>query len=429
MKRMVWLLVPGALLAQSYPALVGECGGSPVLQSARHAEEAAFETYRSAWGRHLPSLDASLNMLKRDETPSVMFGPAPMPTGTRNQSVGEVRLSYPLFSGFAISAGVDKAKKLHEYARLRQLDQERNLYAEATRLYAAIAVSDATIGAIEQAQKAISDAYAKARGLHENGLLAPSELYALEARRYEISARLDEAKSTRSQWMNSLSYLCGVDVQSPIALPVMADEPQKEAILSAAMEGREDLLSLQRMLEVSESDVTLAQSRFYPRITLLAALKRQGDTLALNGDGYTNADQSYAAMAAEWNLFDGFGDTHALSAARASRLSAHASLEDYRRRVQTEIENAFLAYETLKTRHESLRMQVRASAEYAALTQGRFENQLCSADELSRAIADLAQARAMMAQVEGELFSGRVRLWLLGGTERFRDAVRTDLAP
>ncbi len=420
MKWVSLLIVPLLGWGQSYEEVIARIDGAYAVQSAEQLEKAALESYRAAQGKHLPSLSAELSTLKLNETPTVAFGLSPMQMGTRNKALGALTLTYPLFSGFAINGSVEKGRLNHEKAALQVANLKRKLYLQATSLYASASASDAVIAALEEAKNAMDYSYRKARGLYENGLLAPAALYAIEAKGYIIDAELAEARNEKQSALNRLSYLAGEEVTSPLLPPGSLLPSSIGEIKEAALNGREDLMALAKAVGMARSDTVIARSRFYPAVVLNAALKRQGDTLELNGDGYTNADQSYAGVGASWHLFDGFSDWHTVQSSKAAEMAAVAALEDYRHQISMEIDNTLLLIESLQSRLKSAQMEVRAASEYAKLTQGRFENRLSSADELSRAIADLAESKAKAATIESELFTLSAALWLEGGLELYR---------
>lgn len=423
MKRLLTFVLPTFLWAQSYPEVISTLEHSLTLQSAQQLEIAALESYRASEGKNLPSLDASVSAIKFQETPTVMFASTKLPMGTKNHTEGSLTLTYPLFSGFAIRSSIEKAKFSHEKAALEVADLKRNLYINTTKLYSAAASADEIIAAQEEAKKAIAESYAKAKGLYDNGLLAPAELYAIEAKKFEVEAQITETQNRKAQALNQLSYLTGDKIESAHipknTLPVINEND----MLTTALTQREDLLALAKSMDIAQSDIILVQSRYYPSIALIGSLKGQGDTLGLSGDGYTNANKSYAGVSASWNLFSGFSDVHTTEAAKAAKLASAITLEDYKRRISTEIDNAYLDIQATQSKLESARMQIKASGEYAKLTRGRFDNQLAGADELSRSIADFASAKSKAAILESELFNQTALLWLEGGLKVYQEKV------
>ncbi|MCK9373265.1 MAG: TolC family protein [Sulfuricurvum sp.] len=429
MKPLFFLLSPVLLWGESYQEVIRSCDNSLLLKSADQLTDSAREYYRAAEGKNLPTIDLRLSAAKLYTTPTMTFKMPPLytpmqaPVATKEHVEGEVILTYPLFSGFAIRASIDKARLTHEKLFLQAADAKRNLYIDATRLYSSIAAADAIIEAQTEAKKAITDSYEKAKGLYEQGLLAPAGLYTIEAKRYAIEAELFDTQNKKAQALNHLTYLTGITLTGALIATDTLRVPARDDLIASALSRREDILSLAKALNIAQTDIALAKSRYYPTVALVGSLKHQGNTLSLNGDGFTNADKSYAGLSASWNLFNGMSDLHTLQAAEAAQLASALTLEEYKQRVKTEIDNAYLDLETLQKRLISATMQVKAAQEYARLTQGRFENQLASADELSRAIADLSAAKAANANLQSERFNQNATLWLRGGLETYRDNV------
>ena len=100
-------------------------------------------------------------------------------------------------------------------------------------------------------------------------------------------------------------------------------------------------------------------------------------------------------------------------------MSAFFNLEDYKQQIALEVENTDLELKTLEAQLQSALLENKASESYTNLTQGRFDNQLTSADELSRAIANLAATKAKVASLQSELFNQSARLWLECGWSIF----------
>ena len=73
---------------------------------------------------------------------------------------------------------------------------------------------------------------------------------------------------------------------------------------------------------------------------------------------------------------------------------------------------------------EWAKKRVKAAREYAKLVQGRFANQLASADELSRAIAKEAEAKATLEAVRAQIFAKKAQVALLVGLGIFKEALK-----
>jgi outer membrane protein TolC len=426
MRFLLLLLLPVWLLAHTYVDLLALLESNYRYQSEKALQEAAESLYQAAQGKNLPSLDASLSAIEFNEVPSMTistFGTT-APVGTKKHAEGALILAYPLFSGFAISAAIDKAKLQSEQASLKLSNLKRNLAVQTTFLYSAIIAEEKTLLALESSYEAIKKAYAKAKGYYDNGLLAQSELFAIQAKQYDIQSQIFDHQNAREQYLNQLRALLNANIVSIDSNGALSfNLPNEKELMQTALEEREDLQALARSIDVAQSNVTLAQSTQYPNVALVGVLKHQGDSLELNGDGYTNADKSYVGLSVSWNLFNGFSDARNIDAARAAKLSAFFDLEAYKQEVTTEVGNGFLELHTLENKLLSAQEELSASQTYAALSQGRFDNQLISADELSRSLASLASSEAKVFVIQSRLFNQKARLWLLCGWNAFEKQV------
>ena len=423
--------LPLWLFAQTYTDLLHRLESSYRYKSAQALTEASESLYQASQGKNLPTLDATLSAIEFNEIPNMTLhmpslfpNPITAPVGTKKHVEGALILTYPLFTGFAISSSIDKAKLEHEEASLKLINLKRNLAMQTTLLYSTIIAEEKSIRALKSSQEAIQKAYLKAKGFYDNGMLAPSELSAIEAKKYDIDAQIMDHENARSQYLNQLSALLSTPVTS-IEGDVYSDAPvlQESEALHKALEEREDVQAMQKSIDVAQSSVELAKSKNYPTVALIGMLKHQGDSLALNGDGYTNADKSYLGLNVTYTLFNGFSDAHAIDAARASKMSAIFDLQAYQDQVKTEVTNGFLELRTLEKKLQSAKEEFHANETYSDLSQGRFNNQLISADELSRAIASKAASEAKVAAIQSQLFNQHMRLWLLCGWNSFEKLV------
>ena len=427
MRVLIFCLIPLWLCAQTYTELLQLLEKSPSYQSAKELEKAAESLYLSSQGKNLPSLDATLSAIEFNDIPTMTlhlpsFPALSAPVGTRKHLEGALILSYPLFTGFAISSAIDKAKLESEQASLKVTNLKRNLAMHVTQLYSTILSEEKVIEAWQSSEKALNESFKKAKGFYEHGLLAQSELYAIEAKLYDAKATILHHQNLRKQLLNQLSYMLNTKIESlSTTSPSLKafERPSVDEATSLALLHREDLQVMEKAIDVAQSSVELAKSKNYPNVALVGVIKRQGDSMELNGDGYTNADKSYAGVSVTWNLFNGYSDAHAIDAARASKMSAFFNLEEYRQRIEVEVQNTHLELQTLEAKLRSALLEAKANETYAHLTQGRFENQLVSADELSRALATLASSHAKVASLQSELFNQSALIWLECGWETF----------
>ena len=418
--RSIILFLPMLLFASEFSQLLQGVAKQDLIRAKGLEEKAMLERYLAAKAKNLPSLFVKLNAIRLKDTPTIYLHMPQMPVtalpmGKRTHIEAEAGLSYPIFSGFAITSLIQKAKLTFLRTSLAKKDLKRNLYLQLARLYASLYATNQKIKALQKAKEALHLAYKKAKGFYEQDLAPLSEVYNIEAKMYEIEAEIAETKAKKKQIINVLRYVSGKSAQA-LKLPPIKKVDTKQLLQRA------DIVALQKELAVARSDIALAKSNLYPKVALQASLKRFGDSLALNGDGYRNRDESYVGVGVKYS-FDG-ATRHTIEAAKKAYLAKKSFLNDYIQKAQTELKNSLIALEALQKRLQWARKRLQASSEYRRLVQGRFANQLASADELSRAIAKEAEAKAVQEGIKAQMFAMKCEVALQIGLKTFLKALQ-----
>ena len=429
MRKIALLLLPALMYAQDFISLLKLADHNLLLQAKSQEIIAKDALYRSAKSKNYPTLDAKLTAVYLKDTPTMNFNlpfpgmPPKIEVGKKANYTGEVGISYPLFTGFAISGMIEKAQLDKEKAQLEQKDLKRKLYLQIASLYSALYSLNHAISANKEAVNATETSLKKARGFYKAGLLAPSELANIKAQKFAIQAALQKFISQKKSALQMLSYLTGKPIDKIDRLPTLT-MPKSTQLTDQALHERADILTLQKLLQIDEADIKLAKSNRYPTLALIGALKLQGDSLKLNGDGFTNPNKSYVGAAVEWKFFDGFETKHKLDAAKAKRVGRILYLKDYQNRVKTTLQNEIDTLFALQLQYKAKQAQLEAQENYYKLTKGRFANHLASADELSRAIAARAAAKAEFEQIKAEIFKQKCTILLETSLEEFQKVVK-----
>ena len=423
MKRFIFLILPIFLSAQNLSEILKRVDNNLLLKSKDFEIKAKELLYESNRGKNLPSIDASLNALYLKETPKIYMNlnipnmPKYFQAGSINQYTGELSLTYPIFTGFAITNLIDKSKLEVKKSILEKDNLKRNLYMKTINIYTKIYSLNQAIKATKEALKAINLSYKKAKGFYNQGLIPPSELYNIESKKYEIESLLNEYKNKRDSLFEMLDYITNSKIKD---IGGLKEIDVKKSLIDEAIENREDILAIKELLNIDEKDIKLAKSSLYPKLFFKGAIRKYGKNLKLNGDGYKNADESYVAFNITQNIFNGFSDKKKIEAAKYKKLATLEYLKDYQKMVKSSLISDFKTLNSLKLRLISAKKRVKAAKSYEELIRGRFDNQLSSADELSRAISSLAEAKAKYYSIKAAIFNQKCQILLKTSLKRFK---------
>ena len=400
---------------------------NPSIQAAQQQAQAYVHLLRVAKSSNYPSLDLSYGGTYLDEKPVVYlpvnFGGGTLQMQSQNMYTGALSLSYPLFTGFAISARIDEAELKKQRAALKVEDTKRNLYLNIVHLYSTAVATKHIIISQKMALNATQESYKKVQGFFNEGMCSSSELYRMEASLHQIQSELISTQNRYKIILHQLSFLANAPIDTVEALPNI-NTVVYDNLKAQALQKRPDIRVMGLLVKEAQTKIRLAKSRYYPSVALFAQVAYAGDTPALNGDGYTNKNKSAAGFKIKYNLFSGFKDDNQVEAARKSRLARKLMLQSYANRVNTELYSTYLTYQSLRSQKSSAQAQLKAQETYEKLVQEKFENQLSDADVLSRAISSSAMARAFLIQIETKLYDTYAKLLLEVNNQTFLASLR-----
>ena len=424
MKKIIFLLLPILLFSMEVKDVIKGVDNSLLVKSSKTETEALKKMVGVYEGKNYPSIDLDFKAIRLKDVPTATFSLPLMPpittaVGTKNNLSLELGFSYPIFTGYAVSNMIKKAKLKVVKSKLKTKNLKRELYLKAVMLYSDIYAISQAVKATKEALKALDISLKKANSLYKNALINLSEVYNIKAKRYSVVAELETLKAKRDLLVNMLYYVSGVKVGNDLKLKSIKRLQDVQSIIKQALKNREDIAILKKELDIAGLEIKLAKSKFYPTVAVMGGIKKRGDSLRLNGNGYSNADESYIALGIKWNIFDGFSKNRATQASRLKKEATLLYLNDYMQKVKTEIENSFFVLKSLKAKLSAAKEQLKSQEEYYKLVKGRFANALSSADELSRAIAALAKAKANVQQYKAKIFFQRYKIILQAGLKVF----------
>ncbi|NPA83710.1 MAG: TolC family protein [Epsilonproteobacteria bacterium] len=421
MRGIVVVSLALSLFGGGFEEFLAGVDGNLLLRSKDFEIQAKKWQVRVEEGKDLPQVDGKVHGMRLATTPTITLhlpqASMTLPMGSKSRFEAELAISYPLFTGHAIAHSIQRAKLELIKARLERRDLRRRLYMQATLLYGRLYQLLHAKKALLKAKEALDASYKRAKGFYEQGLIPLSDLYTIDAKRYEVQAQIEELGARVIEVRNFMAYLAGA-APTKITLPTI-DLPAKLDVLE-----RGDILALREALRIGAVEVELARSKLFPRIGVRGALRRFGDSLRLDGDGYRNGDESYVGAAITYNFYHGGSNKAGVEGAKYKLLAMKSAYEDYVRKAKSDLASAKALLHALEAKRKAAAKGLEAAQSYYELTLGRYENQLVSGDELARSIASLARARADLAGVEGELFVQKCKILLLSSLKHFEEVVR-----
>ncbi len=398
-----WLSLPPKLYAGTNYSLA-DCldaalKSHPRLQVQHFQTVKAMELEKAAKTDFLPKLGAGYSYMYRDKINSYDINGISFPANTHDVYNLDITITQPLFTGFSIienyrlaQLGIKQAQTEEKLARLEIIYETVAAYFNYLK----------QTKFAETAARMVERLKAQAR---DSQLFFDNELIPLNELLYS-KVKLSQARqqqrrvATRLKLARAqLATIMQLDRDSKFTV---VDKPNKklpelslEQATTLALEKRPELLLSNYAIASAGHQVKLAQSEYYPSLTLTANHHRMGDQFDVNGDDITSTPYNTTIMiGATWKLWEWGRSNYMVRSAEAAVESARERLQEVADEialeVKTNFENAMTSYSNIATAAE----EVELGKENYRVTKLRFQNQLSTATEVLDSQAALTEAEA-----------------------------------
>lgn len=195
--------------------------------------------------------------------------------------------------------------------------------------------------------------------------------------------------------------------------------PEREALMSNAMDSRPDLAQLRAEIQSATKDVDIQRADYFPVVSLEANYRknsRRPDRV------FVDPTENYTAaldLVVRWNIFEGRGTTARVARARVALRKLLVRLDDTARRAESNVDFAIGNLRRQTRVFELSQRGIEASEEAVRLAKGMYEAGRGTALELRDAQLGLTNAQLTAIDARYEIEIAR---------EELRKAVGRDLS-
>ncbi|MGB5986188.1 MAG: TolC family protein [Desulfobacterales bacterium] len=259
----------------------------------------------------------------------------------------------------------------------------------------------------------------------EVGTVTQTDLFRTEAELSSARAELVRVENDLKLARAGLARL--VDLSEPpeievpeidTKLPAAQEQLDREELRRQALVNRSELSAAEATLGITDKQIKLARSDYWPSIDLEAA------TLRFEQDPVSERildDSTYVGANLTWMLYDGGLRRAQIAEARAVNRQAELQYRDLVKQVLLQVEDAFRQFSTQQNTLAALEDQLQFAEEnYQAVTK-QFENGLANS-------VDVVDANTLLVTAQQQLVDAVLGLhWTRLGIDRARGTLRDDV--
>jgi len=320
--------------------------------------------------------------------------------GFRNSGSTSLRFEAPvvgninLFRGFGDLANLATVEAQIEQRRALLLDAQAALLLNTAQVFYQVLRSEQQAEVLRKTLQTQDARVTDEEQRLKNGLSTNLAVAQTRAQAADTRARLALAEGDVGNARNTLSLLTGLpEVAHPLvddfAVPDAALRQSDDAIIAAALLGREDLRAAEAGVRAARSAVDAAIAQYYPSVSLNVSG-------FLYREFFSDASKWNAVLSANLPIFSA-GIIEADVRTSWSRLRQAALFESgLRRRVIDDVRQATLNLRTAERRLKALADQVAAAAEALRQAQSALANKLAIVLDVLNAQDQLLNAQLLL---------------------------------
>lgn len=304
--------------------------------------------------------------------------------------------------------GAERQEALSEHVRQQIGFQVFLRYLEVHKTRAYLQASEKAVAEARESHRQAVVRTGAGMGLKSDELRAATHLAAMEQQAISrandlVLARMQLALATGGQPGDQL------DAVEPAQLPPL--QQTLEQLTQRAHQQRQDLQASERGKQQADAALLQARSGYLPTVGAFGSWQMNDPNTPLGREH----DAWAAGVTLRWNLFNGLRTWHAGSQASATRSAAAEQLEQTRKEISYQVQEAWLRRIEAEKRLEVARSAVSAAEEATRILSKRFDNSLATMFELLDAQSATNQSRANLVESEASLLQSTGRIYFVAG--------------
>jgi len=337
--------------------------------------------------QYLPSAKINLHQ------PPPAEGETPSTLPNVNQLfLGQFTVGMPVFTGFKLKNAIAASENFFQAATFNAANDQEQIALETINAYINLYKAKESIGLIKENLKTTDQRVADFSEMEKNGLLARNDLLKAQLQSSNIEVTLEEALKAQS----ILNYQLVVMLQLPEGTQIAMDENEFEAVKEEVSAqdsiSRNDLLALHYQSLAAENQLKIAQSRYYPTLSVV------GGYVALDiHNALTVTNAMNIGVAFSYNLADIFKTKSDIRVAQSKASEVQHTYDLVSDQINVQVENAEQEYKlALKKYQVYIKSQEQAEENYR-IVKDKYNNGLQDTNDLLEADVEQLQAKINLA--------------------------------
>lgn len=192
-----------------------------------------------------------------------------VPFGQPWQSTASANLDQQIFNQ-AVFTGLKAARTTREFYQINNTLTEEQVIEKVANAYYQVYETKLQLKTIEIKYQSTSKTADVIKGLYENGLAKKIDLDRMLVSKNNLEANITQTKNALELQENSLKFMIGMGIQTPIVMPDNTFEISAHVFVdeNTTIDNRTEILVLEKQNELLELDKKSKIAEYYPTLSL-----------------------------------------------------------------------------------------------------------------------------------------------------------------
>ncbi len=365
--------------------------------------EQATNVMKQARADFLPKLGTAYSYNRLSEPAvrgSTIFGNTvvPLVVGTEDNFQWTWFLRQPLFTGFALLSSYRLAELGIDQSQLEMDLEMLDLVLRVKEAYFNILGADKAVEVAETTVESLTQTVKVARSFFEVGMIPVNDVLRAEVELANAEQSLVRAKNASETTRASFNTVLVRQVNAPVEVEdALVYRPEIRVLRYSsrrrALENRPEIKILDVNILQADQQIRLAKSKYYPEISLTYQYISQGDTAAVKGSPFVDANHWEVLAVANWTFWE-WGKTYYAGKEKESLKRQLAETKaDVEDGIRLQVKQAMVDLDSSAKNIPTTQKGIEAGEENLRVNAERYKAQVSTITDLLDAQTLLARAR------------------------------------
>jgi len=403
---------------------------SIVINIAKEGSRGANAQKMEAVTGFLPKFSTSYSYTRLNEEPFSRFQGLPAPysalngleviAGTRDNYNWAIEARQPLFAGGGILANYQASIIGEDVARTEETAKYQDVVQEVKIAYFNILRAQRIQDTARQSVEMLTSHRDVAQNYFKVGMIPKNDLLHAEVELANGRQALVRAQNAVELAKAHFNTVLKRKIFTPVeVVDILTYQPMKQSFeecLDVARQARPELKISSLKAAQAGKLVRVAQSDYFPTLSMVGNYSRFGDHPGVSGTIYKDMESWYLMAVANWNFWEWGKTKFRVDTSKARENQALESAKELNDQIVLEIKNAYLMLQEAESQIAVSQKLIEQAEENFRIAEERYKERVATSTEVLEAQTLLTKAKSEYANALGDFNINYAKLQRATGT-------------